>query len=138
MILYFFYGSGMYRKHPNHTYGRNRNDSANNWARVMLEKQFLYERAYVTSCQLGSRWFGYKQIAQAQLSLQLYTWFAYWEEACNTLVSSFPHVFSCILQRQIHQEMRSDMILSTHSASIFWILEPSRKGMICGVLINIF
>jgi hypothetical protein len=22
----FFYGSGMYRKHPNHTYGRNRND----------------------------------------------------------------------------------------------------------------
>ena len=22
----------MYRKHPNHTYGRNRNDSANNWA----------------------------------------------------------------------------------------------------------
>ena len=34
MIPYFFYGSGMYRKHPNHTYGRNRNDSANNWATV--------------------------------------------------------------------------------------------------------
>jgi hypothetical protein len=32
MIPYFFYGSGMYRKHPNHTYGRNRNNSANNWA----------------------------------------------------------------------------------------------------------
>ena len=24
----------MYRKHPNHTYGRNRNNSANNWATV--------------------------------------------------------------------------------------------------------
>ena len=32
MIPYFFYGSGMYRKHPNHTYGRNRNNSANNQA----------------------------------------------------------------------------------------------------------
>ena len=32
MIPYFFYGSGMYWKHPNHTYGRNRNNSANNRA----------------------------------------------------------------------------------------------------------
>ena len=32
MIVYFFYGSGMYRKHPNHTYGRNQNNSANNQA----------------------------------------------------------------------------------------------------------
>ena len=31
----FFYGSGMYRKHPIHTYGRNRNDSANNRANGM-------------------------------------------------------------------------------------------------------
>ena len=39
MIPYFFHGSGMYRKHPNHTYGRNRNNSANNWAieEVILE-----------------------------------------------------------------------------------------------------
>ena len=36
MIPYFFYGTGMYRKYPNHTYGRNRNDSANNPA-------FVYE-----------------------------------------------------------------------------------------------
>ena len=35
MIPYFFYGSGMYRKHPNHTYGRNRNDSANNRANIL-------------------------------------------------------------------------------------------------------
>ena len=27
----------MYRKHPNHTYGRNRNNSANNWAIISLE-----------------------------------------------------------------------------------------------------
>ena len=32
MIPYSFYGSGMYRKHPNHTYGRNQNESANNRA----------------------------------------------------------------------------------------------------------
>ena len=34
----FFYGSGKYRKHPNHTYGRNRNNSANNWANVFVLK----------------------------------------------------------------------------------------------------
>jgi hypothetical protein len=34
----FFYGSGMYRTHPNHTYGRNRNNSANNWAFVIEYK----------------------------------------------------------------------------------------------------
>ena len=39
MIPYFFYGSGMYRKHPNHTYGRNRNDSANN--RAFVEHMLL-------------------------------------------------------------------------------------------------
>ena len=33
----FFYGSGMYMKHPNHTYGRNWNNSANNWA-IMSQK----------------------------------------------------------------------------------------------------
>ena len=32
----FFYGSGIYRKHPNHTYGKNRNNSANNWALISL------------------------------------------------------------------------------------------------------
>ena len=37
MIPYFFYGSGMYRKHPNHTYGRNRNDSANNRAIMIIK-----------------------------------------------------------------------------------------------------
>ena len=36
MIPHFFYGSGMYRKHQNHTYGRNQNDSANNWAIVKI------------------------------------------------------------------------------------------------------
>ena len=36
MIPYFFYGSGMYRKHQNHAYGRNRNNSANNRAIVGL------------------------------------------------------------------------------------------------------
>ena len=30
----FFDRSGMYRKHPNHTYGRNRNNSANNQASI--------------------------------------------------------------------------------------------------------
>jgi hypothetical protein len=34
MIPDFFYGSGMYRKHPNQTNVRNRNNSANNWAVV--------------------------------------------------------------------------------------------------------
>ena len=34
MIPYFFYGSGVYSKHPNHTYGRNRNNSANNRAYI--------------------------------------------------------------------------------------------------------
>ena len=38
MIPHFFYGSGKYRKHPNHTYGRNRNNSANNWANVFVLK----------------------------------------------------------------------------------------------------
>ena len=38
----------MYRKHPNHTYGRNRNDSANNWAKAqeyvmcIIETEFLF------------------------------------------------------------------------------------------------
>ena len=35
MILYFFYGSGMCGKHPNHTYERNRNNSGNNWASLV-------------------------------------------------------------------------------------------------------
>ena len=35
MIPNFFYGSGMYRKHPNHTYGRNWNNSANNRAQML-------------------------------------------------------------------------------------------------------
>ena len=30
----FFNGSGMYMKHPDHTYRRNRNNSANNWAKM--------------------------------------------------------------------------------------------------------
>jgi hypothetical protein len=34
----FFYGSGMYRKHPNHTYGRNWNNSSNNQAHVILSR----------------------------------------------------------------------------------------------------
>ena len=37
MIPYFFYGNGMYRKHPNHTYGRNRNNSAYNQAYIFFE-----------------------------------------------------------------------------------------------------
>ena len=31
----FSYGSEMYRKHPNHTYRRNQNNSPNNWANVI-------------------------------------------------------------------------------------------------------
>ena len=42
MIPYFFFWKGMYRKHPNHTYGRNRNNSANNWA--IVPTVFWYPR----------------------------------------------------------------------------------------------
>ena len=42
MIPYFFYGSGMYRKHPNHTYRRNRDNSANNWAIIWIVMGFIY------------------------------------------------------------------------------------------------
>ena len=31
-----FYGSGMYRKHPNHTYGRNLKTSPSNRANVLF------------------------------------------------------------------------------------------------------
>ena len=34
----FFFGIGMYRKHPNHTYGRNRNKSASNLATMCGQK----------------------------------------------------------------------------------------------------
>ena len=54
MIPYFFYGSGMYRKHPNHTYGRNRNNSANNWAFVIfISKQSLFKLPYFILFFLG-------------------------------------------------------------------------------------
>ena len=49
MITYFSYGSGMYRKHPNHTYGRNRNNSANNQA-IVLKKMahfFSFLRLFI-------------------------------------------------------------------------------------------
>ena len=42
MIPYFFYGSGMYWKHPNHTYGRNRNNSANNRAYMERNKNIFW------------------------------------------------------------------------------------------------
>ena len=47
-----FYGSGMYRKHPNHTYGRNRNNSANkrdnniSFDEISLDKIFINKKYF--------------------------------------------------------------------------------------------
>ena len=41
MIPYFFYGSGMYRKHPNHTNGRNRKKSPSNQAAVICKWMYF-------------------------------------------------------------------------------------------------
>jgi hypothetical protein len=42
----------MYRTHPNHTYGRNRNNSANNWAFVIEYKYWneLFILVQSTTC----------------------------------------------------------------------------------------
>ena len=66
MIPYFLYGSGMYRKYPNHTYGRNRNISANNWASAVI---FLTSQYTGAKKQCSSFWllgFKSRDFSQAQ------------------------------------------------------------------------